>query len=248
MNFIDLFSSADAWLSLFTLTILEIVLGVDNIIFISLVTGKLPKQKQLSSRRLGLFMALFIRVILLSFINHIVHDLTDEFIHIAGMGFSWRDIILLSGGVFLLYKSTIEIYEKLEKHEYNAQGKPGKSYWNVVMQVIVIDIVFSFDSIITAVAIADQLFIMITAVVISMIVMMVFSHAVGEFINRHPSMKILALAFLFMIGALLTIEAFHEHIEKAYIYFALAFSIMVEMLNMRYRKNLSKSTTHHTHQ
>jgi predicted tellurium resistance membrane protein TerC len=137
-----------------------------------------------------------------------------------------------------LYKSSIELYEKIEKGEHEAGAKPAKSYWNVVMQVILIDIVFSFDSIITAVAIAEDLPIMILAVIISMIVMMIFSHKIGDFINHNPTMKILALAFLFMIGALLTVEAFGVHVEKSYIYFALAFSIMVEMLNMRYRKKV----------
>ncbi len=242
---IEFLSSPETWFSLFTLTILEIVLGVDNIIFISLVTGKLPKEQQLSSRRMGLFMALFIRLILLAFINHIVHDLTIDFVYFFNFGFSWRDIILLAGGVFLLYKSIVELHEKLEKNHNGSSTKAGKNYWVVVVQVIIIDIVFSFDSIITAVAIADQLEIMIAAVVISMIVMMAYSHKVGEFINHNPSMKILALAFLFMIGGLLTVEAFDVHVEKGYIYFALAFSILVEMLNMRYRKNVSKHSIKH---
>lgn len=237
---IEFLSSPEAWLSLFTLTILEIVLGVDNIIFISIITSKLPKAQQLKARRLGLFLALFIRIVLLAFISKIVHDLTDDIITLAGIGFSWRDIILLAGGVFLLYKSSIEIYEKLEKSHHEIDGKTKyKSLWNVVMQVIVIDIVFSFDSILTAVAISDHIEIMVTAVIISMIVMMVFAQKVGDFINDNPSMKILALAFLLMIGGLLTVEAFEVHVEKSYIYFALAFSILVEMLNLRYRKNVS---------
>ncbi len=238
---IDFLFSPEAWLSLFTLTILEIVLGVDNIIFISIVTGKLPKEQQLKSRRLGLFLALFIRIVLLFFLNRIVHDLTDDLFSLGGMGFSWRDLILLGGGVFLLYKSGIEIYEKLEKiHEDIPEKKKYKSFWNVVLEVIVIDIVFSFDSILTAVAISDHIEIMTAAVIISMIVMMVFSQKVGDFINENPSMKILALAFLLMIGGLLTVEAFDIEVEKSYIYFALAFSILVEMLNLRYRKNVSK--------
>ena len=238
IDILQIFTTAEAWISLLTLTILEIVLGVDNIIFISIVTGKLKKEQQLSSRRLGLFLALFIRVILLAFISHIVHDMVAPFFYIGGHGFSWHDVILFGGGAFLLYKSSIELYEKIEKGEHEAGAKPAKSYWNVVMQVILIDIVFSFDSIITAVAIAEDLPIMILAVIISMIVMMIFSHKIGDFINHNPTMKILALAFLFMIGALLTVEAFGVHVEKSYIYFALAFSIMVEMLNMRYRKKV----------
>jgi predicted tellurium resistance membrane protein TerC len=242
---LEFLSTPEAWLSLFTLTILEIVLGVDNIIFISIITSKLPKQQQLKGRRLGLFLALFIRIVLLAFINKIVHDLTDEIINILGIGFSWRDIILLSGGVFLLYKSGIEIYEKLEKVEGEISSKSYKSFWNVVMQVIVIDIVFSFDSILTAVAISDHIEIMVIAVIISMVVMMIFAQKVGDFINDNPSMKILALAFLVMIGGLLTVEAFDVHVEKSYIYFALAFSILVEMLNLRYRKNIQSGKIKH---
>ncbi len=238
IDILQIFTTAEAWISLLTLTILEIVLGVDNIIFISIVTGKLKKEQQLSSRRLGLFLALFIRVILLAFISHIVHDMVVPVFYLSGHGFSWHDVILFGGGAFLLYKSSIELYEKIEKGEHEAGAKPAKSYWNVVMQVILIDIVFSFDSIITAVAIAEDLPIMILAVIISMIVMMIFSHKIGDFINHNPTMKILALAFLFMIGALLTVEAFGVHVEKSYIYFALAFSIMVEMLNLRYRKKV----------
>jgi len=238
IDILQIFTTAEAWISLLTLTILEIVLGVDNIIFISIVTGKLKKEQQLSSRRLGLFLALFIRIILLAFISHIVHDMVVPVFYLGGHGFSWHDIILFGGGAFLLYKSAIELYEKIEKGEHEAGAKPAKSYWNVVIQVILIDIVFSFDSIITAVAIAEDLPIMILAVIISMIVMMIFSHKIGDFINHNPTMKILALAFLFMIGALLTVEAFGVHVEKYYIYFALAFSIMVEMLNLRYRKKV----------
>ena len=242
---IDFITSPEAWLSLFTLTILEIVLGVDNIIFISIITSKLPKVQQLKGRRLGLFLALFIRIILLFFINKIVHDLVDDFITVLGIGFSWRDIILLLGGVFLLYKSGIEIYEKLEKKHDEISAKSPNSFWNVVMQVVIIDIVFSFDSILTAVAISDHIEIMVIAVIISMIVMMIFAQKVGDFINDNPSMKILALAFLLMIGGLLTVEAFDVHVEKSYIYFSLAFSIMVEMLNLRYRKNISNGKIKH---
>lgn len=236
---IEFFTSPEAWLSLLTLTILEIVLGVDNIIFISIITSKLPRVQQLKGRRIGLFLALFIRIILLFFINKIVHDLVDDIISVFGIGFSWRDLILLVGGVFLIYKSGIEIYEKLEKEAEEVSTKTYKSFWNVVLQVVIIDIVFSFDSILTAVAISDHVEIMIIAVIISMIVMMVFAQKVGDFINDNPSMKILALAFLLMIGGLLTVEAFDVHVEKSYIYFALAFSILVEMLNLRYRKNIA---------
>ncbi|MFY8108284.1 MAG: TerC family protein [Bacteroidia bacterium] len=243
---IELFSRPEAWLSLVTLTIMEIVLGIDNVIFISLVTGKLPKEHQQKARRLGIFLALFIRIILLSFLSHIVNSQQSPVFSIMEHPITVRDIVLLGGGLFLLYKSTIEIFELLEdggeEHSKNIQAK----FWNVVFQVILIDIVFSFDSIITAVGLAQDLPVMILAVVISMIIMLFFSGYIAEFINKHPSIKLLALAFLLVIGIMLIIEGWnHEVAEKfnlkAYVYFAMAFSIGIELLNMKMRKKDSKS-------
>lgn len=239
----ELFAKPEAWLSLITLTLMEIVLGIDNIIFISLVTGKLPKEQQLGARRLGIFLALFIRIILLGFISYIVKEMVDDLFIVFDEHISWRDIILLSGGLFLIYKSTVEIYEKLEQDPEESSAKMGKNFWNVVAMVIVIDIVFSFDSIITAVGLAKDLPIMVTAVIVSMFIMLLFSHKIGDFINDHPSMKILALAFLLMIGVLLVAEAFDYHVPKGYVYFAMFFSVMVELLNMRFRKKRSKPVT-----
>lgn len=236
MDIINLFATPEAWISLITLSIMEIVLGIDNVIFISLVTSKLTTDKQNSARRLGLFMALFIRLILLSFISYIVNQLKEPIIFILEHGFSWRDIILLSGGIFLLYKSTLEIYELLEADATEHSKKVTPTFWNVVFQVILIDIVFSFDSIITAVGLAQHLPIMIAAVVISMIIMLFFSSAISKFIDKHPSIKLLALAFLLTIGILLVAEGFGQHVPKGYVYFAMAFSIGVELLNMRIRK------------
>lgn len=236
MDLIDLFSRPESWLSLITLSVMEIVLGIDNVIFISLVTSKLPAQNQNKARRLGLFLALFIRLILLSFISYIVNEMTEPIVHVFGHGLSWRDIILLAGGLFLLYKSTLEIYEMLEVDHEEASKKVNPTFWNVVLQVIVIDIVFSFDSIITAVGLAKDLPIMIAAVVISMIIMLFFSSAIAKFIDKHPSIKLLALAFLLTIGLLLVAESFGQHVSKGYVYFAMAFSIGVELLNMRMRK------------
>lgn len=219
---------------------MEIVLGIDNVIFISLVTGKLPPQNQNKARRLGLFLALFIRLILLSFISYIVNEMTDPLFEVFGHGLSWRDIILLAGGLFLLYKSTLEIYELLEADPEEHSKKVNPTFWNVVLQVIIIDIVFSFDSIITAVGLAQDLPIMIAAVVISMVIMLFFSAAISRFIDKHPSIKLLALAFLLTIGLLLVAESFGQHVSKGYVYFAMAFSILVELLNMRMRKKSSK--------
>lgn len=240
MDIIALFSKPEAWLSLITLSVMEIVLGIDNVIFISLVTSKLPKQKQNKARRLGLFLALFIRLILLSFISYIVNEMTEPILSFYKYSLSWRDIILLAGGLFLLYKSTVEIYELLEVDAEEHSKKISPTFWNVVFQVILIDIVFSFDSIITAVGLAKDLPIMIAAVVISMIIMLFFSSAISKFIDKHPSIKLLALAFLLTIGLLLVAEAFGQHVPKGYVYFAMAFSISVELLNMRMRKKSSK--------
>lgn len=241
MNFLNLFLEPATWLSLITLTIMEIVLGIDNVIFISLVTSRLPTVEQNKARKLGLFFALFIRIVLLGFISYIVHQLKDPVFYILDHGVSWRDIILLSGGLFLLYKSTLEIFELLEDGGGEASAKVEAKFWNVVMMVILIDIVFSFDSIITAVGLAQHLPVMVLAVIFSMIIMLFFSAAIAKFINQHPSIKLLALAFLLVIGIMLLIEGWsHEIAEhynlKGFVYFGMAFSVMVELLNMKMRK------------
>lgn len=233
---LELFLKPEAWLSLITLTIMEIVLGIDNVIFISIVTSKLEKEKQNTARKLGIFLALFIRVILLSFISYIVNEMVDPIFSLFEHPFSWRDIILMAGGLFLLYKSTVEIFELLEGGDNEQSSKIKPTFWNVVFQVIMIDIVFSFDSIITAVGLAQDLPIMVLAVVISMFIMMFFSQAIGVFIDKHPSIKLLALSFLLMIGMLLGAESMGYHVPKGYVYFAMAFSLGTEVLNMRMRK------------
>lgn len=241
MDLLELFLKASTWISLITLTIMEIVLGIDNVIFISLVTSKLPKENQNKARKLGLFFALFIRIILLACISYIVHSLKNPIFYLLDHGISWRDIILLAGGLFLLYKSTLEIYELLEDGADEATAKVPPTFWNVVLMVILIDIVFSFDSIITAVGLAQELPVMILAVIFSMIIMLFFSGAIANFINQHPSIKLLALAFLLVIGIMLLVEGWsHEIAEqfnlKGYVYFGMAFSVMVELLNMKMRK------------
>ncbi len=237
----QLFLQPEAWLSLITLTVMEIVLGIDNVIFISLVTSRLEGRNQNKARRLGLFLALFIRIVLLSFISHIVHDMVHPIATFFNVPISWRSIILMAGGLFLIYKSTLEIFELLEANEPEAKARVKPTFWNVVFQVILIDIVFSFDSIITAVGLAKDLPIMILAVVISMVIMLFFSAAIAKFIDKHPSVKLLALAFLLMIGVLLGAQALGYEVPKGYVYFAMAFSIGVELLNLRMKKKDTKS-------
>jgi len=219
---------------LFTLTLLEIVLGIDNIIFISIVTNKLPKEDRKRTRTIGLLFALLFRIILLSFIIYIIR-LTNPLFSIGSFSFSIRDLILLAGGIFLISKSVTEIHSKVEGDEHEEKKGSGASFFYVILQIVALDIIFSFDSILTAIGLSNQLAIMIAAVVISMIVMIYFSGFISNFINRHPTLQVLALSFLILIGFMLTIEAFHYEIPKGYIYFALFFSVMVEVINMKMR-------------
>jgi len=237
----ELFLQPEAWMSLLTLTIMEIVLGVDNVIFISIVTSKLPETQQSKARMMGIFMALFFRIILLFFISYIVYQLKDDLFTVFEQGISWRDIILLAGGLFLIYKSSHEIFQKFEVDPEKVGSKVSKGFWAVVFEVLVIDIVFSFDSIITAVGLAQHLPIMIIAVVISMFIMMWSAKWISDFINKHPSMKMLALAFLLMIGMLLTVEAFDYNIPKGYVYFAMFFAIFVEVIDISAKKRSAKT-------
>lgn len=235
MDIIDVFSKSENLISLLTLTLMEIVLGVDNIIFISIVTSRLPKREQPKARALGLFMALFIRILLLASISWLA-GMTDSIFSVMGNHFSARDLILLAGGLFLVYKTTMEIFEKLEGEEEHLNQAKKKTFLSVVFQVVLIDIVFSFDSIITAIGLSREVIIMVTAVILSMMVMLAFSGYVSAFINRHPSMKILALAFLLLIGVMLIAEGFHQEFDRSYLYFAMAFSMGVEGLNIAMRK------------
>jgi predicted tellurium resistance membrane protein TerC len=224
---------------------MEIVLGIDNVIFISLVTSRLPKERQNAARKLGLFFALFIRIVLLGFISYLVNEARTPIFYLLDHAISWRDLILISGGLFLLYKSTLEIFELLEDDADVTSSKVTPTFWRVVMQVILIDIVFSFDSIITAVGLVQDLPIMVLAVIISMIIMLFFANYISKFINFHPSIKLLALAFLLVIGIMLLAEGWShdlaEHYNlKGYVYFAMAFAVVVEILNMKMRKKKSK--------
>jgi predicted tellurium resistance membrane protein TerC len=229
--------TADALVALFTLSAMEIVLGIDNVVFIAILTGKLPATRQATARRVGLVLALFIRIGLLFAISWVM-GLTEPFFSVAGHPFSGRDLILLGGGLFLIFKATWEIYDKLEaEHAPEDAGRARSTFALVLVQILLLDIVFSLDSVITAVGMADQISIMVIAMVIAMLVMLVSAGAVSGFVERHPSVKILALSFLLLIGVMLVAEGMGQHVSKGYIYFAMAFSLFVELLNMRYRKS-----------
>ncbi len=238
----EIFANPDTWISLLTLTFMEVVLGIDNIVFISIIVNRLPKEQQAKGRTIGLALALIFRVILLLFISWIVGASKPIFsINLpftdGDFAVSWRDIILFVGGLFLLAKSTTEIHNKLEGEiEEHGGNKAYASMAKVLVQIVLIDIVFSFDSILTAVGLAKEVTVMIIAVVLAMGIMLAFAKYVSDFVNNHPTVKMLALSFLLLIGFMLVIEALHQHIPKGYIYFAMFFSLMVEMLNLRLRK------------
>jgi predicted tellurium resistance membrane protein TerC len=234
-------TSPEIWISLLTLTILEIILGIDNIVFISILAGKLPEHQQAKARQTGLSLALITRVLLLCGLAWMV-KLTRPLFHIPAVLFldkphpvSGRDLILLLGGLFLLWKSTHEIHDKLEGEEGGASGRVAPTFASVVTQILLLDIVFSLDSVITAVGMARHLGVMIAAVIIALVFMLFFAGSISDFIHRHPSLKMLALSFLLLIGCALVAEGFHKEIPKGYIYFAMAFSVGVETLNIRMR-------------
>lgn len=236
----DWLSDPQAWMALLTLTALEIVLGIDNIIFISILTGKLPEHQRPKAQKIGLFLAMITRIMLLFSLAWIM-KLTSPFFHILGHGISGRDLILIVGGMFLLAKSTMEIHDKLEGEEHHADaGKGAASFNGILVQIMFLDIVFSLDSVITAVGMARQLGVMVTAVVISVGIMLFFAGAVSRFVDKHPTVKVLALSFLLMIGVALIADGLSFHIPKGYIYFSMAFSIFVEMINIKVRKNAEK--------
>jgi predicted tellurium resistance membrane protein TerC len=224
------------WMALITLSALEIVLGIDNIIFISIQASKLPLQQQEKARLIGLGLAMFIRIALLFSLSWLM-GLTSPMFTVLGNEISGRDLILISGGLFLLWKSTMEIHEKLEGDEEIKSARVGATFGAVLVQILLLDIVFSLDSIITAIGMASQLFIMVTAVVIAVGFMMLFSGKISSFVEKHPTIKMLALSFLILIGVALIGDGFDMHIPKGYIYFAMAFSVAVEMLNLKLRRS-----------
>lgn len=229
----DIFT-AEALLALVTLTTLEIVLGIDNIIFISILSGRLPDNQQPRARRLGLAAALITRILLLLSLSWVI-GLTEPLFTVLDFEISGRDLILLAGGLFLLGKSTHEIHERLEGEEHARETKTYPTFSSVIFQIALLDIVFSLDSVITAVGMANQLWVMVTAVVIAVGIMMFAAESISAFVSRHPTVKMLALSFLLLIGFTLVVESLHLHIPKGYIYFAMGFSVFVEMLNLRIR-------------
>jgi predicted tellurium resistance membrane protein TerC len=237
---LELLTSPQAWIAFATLTALELVLGIDNIIFISILVDKLPRERRDAARRLGLFMAMFMRVGLLLVLAWIAGLVTPLFT-VMGMDMSGRDLILIVGGLFLIWKSTGEIHQSLEGEEGHSSSAVKATFAAVILQIMVIDIVFSLDSIITAVGMVDDVRVMIAAVVVSVALMMLFAGAIGRFVSEHPTIKMLALSFLVVVGVVLIAEGFGHHVPKGYIYFAMAFSVAVEMLNIRLRKRGMKT-------
>ena len=235
----DWLTDPQAWIALVTLTALEIVLGVDNIIFISILVSKLPTEQRQSARLIGLGLAMVMRVLLLFSISWIASMSTPLFT-VSAYEFSGRDLVLMGGGLFLLTKATMEIHNKLEGEAHGGNARGGASFAGVLTQIILLDIVFSIDSVITAIGMAEHIGIMVTAVVIAVAFMMVFSGAISDFVHRHPTVKMLALAFLLLIGVALIADGFHQHIPRGYIYFAMGFSVFVEMLNLRVRRTSDK--------
>ncbi len=230
----------EVWIALTTLTALEIVLGIDNIIFISILAGKLPAHQQEKARLLGLGLAMFIRIALLFSLTWLM-GLTEPFFAVLGNEISGRDLILIGGGLFLLGKSTLEIHAKVEGEEHSSVAAAGTAFTGVIIQILLLDIVFSLDSIITAIGMSNRLGVMVAAVVLAVIAMMAFSGIISRFVHRHPTVQMLAMSFLLLIGVALIGDGMGMHIPKAYIYFAMAFSVFVEMLNLRMRRRRTGS-------
>jgi predicted tellurium resistance membrane protein TerC len=242
----DWLTNPEAWIALLTLTALEIVLGIDNIIFISILVGRLPESQRNKGRIIGLGLAMFTRILLLLSLTWVMKLTTPLFtVAIFAQEISGRDLILIGGGLFLLWKSTMEIHESLEGEEEEKKAKAAVSFIAVMAQIAVLDIIFSLDSVITAVGLANDVAVMIIAIVLAVFVMMFSSKSIGDFVDRHPTIKVLALSFLVMIGITLIAEGFDLHIPKGYIYFAMAFSVTVEMLNLKMRKRTARPVKLH---
>jgi predicted tellurium resistance membrane protein TerC len=232
---LELLSDPDAWIAFLTLTALEVVLGIDNVVFISILAGKLPQAQRARARRIGLGLAMLFRIALLFSLAWVI-GLTAPLFEVAGMEVSGRDLVLILGGLFLLAKATHEIHGSLEGDHGRASSKVHAAMASVLVQIVLLDIVFSLDSVITAVGMTDLLPVMVAAVVVAVAVMMVGAGLIADFVHRHPTVKVLALSFLILIGALLVAEGFGQHIPKGYVYFAMAFALAVELLNQRLRK------------
>jgi predicted tellurium resistance membrane protein TerC len=240
-NFTEIFTTTSGWIGLITLTFMEVILGIDNIIFVSIITNRAEKQYQKRARTFGLVLALLIRIALLFLIQLILRAEHYVLMNFRGAEISVKDAILILGGLFLIYKSTTEIHHKFDVDEHvETGGKKTMSFTNVVFQIMIINLVFSLDSIITAIGLTQNIALMMIAVIISMVIMIAVTGFISSFIEKHPTIKMLALSFLLMIGCLLVVEALDVHLEKNYIYFTMAFSLFVEMLNIRLRRKLTK--------
>ncbi len=242
---IELFSDPQVWIALLTLTALEIVLGIDNIIFISILAAKLPQNQQAKARQLGLGLAMIMRILLLFSIAWVI-KLTAPLFTVMAQEISGRDIILIAGGLFLLAKATFEIHDKLEGDEKATEKKVAATFGGVIVQILLLDVVFSLDSVITAVGMVDDVEVMIVAVIIAVGVMMLSAGKISGFVERHPTVKMLALSFLLLIGMSLVAEGFEQHIPKGYIYFAMGFSVLVEALNIKVRSSSKPVKLHNT--
>ena len=240
----DWLTNPEAWIGLLTLTVLEIVLGIDNVIFISILAGKLPAEQQSKARTIGLALAMLTRIALLFSLSFIMR-LTTPLFELFGHGVSGRDLILLAGGLFLIGKATHEIHSKLESEEGHASARVAPTFTSVIIQILLLDIVFSLDSVITAVGMVDNIWVMVTAVVIAVGFMLVFAGPVSAFVERHPTVKMLALSFLLLIGTTLIADGLGFHIPKGYVYTAMAFSVFVEILNLKMRKRKAKPVKLH---
>ena len=239
----DWLTNPEIWIALVTLTTLEVVLGIDNVIFISILASSLPQHQQHRARQVGLALAMITRILLLVSLAWII-GLTEPLFSVFGFEVSGRDLIMIGGGIFLLAKSTREIHDRLEGEEGHAAGKASPSFSSIVIQIMLLDVVFSLDSVITAVGMANQLGTMIAAVVIAVGIMLLAADGISSFVNRHPTVKMLALSFLLLIGFTLVVDGLHQHIPKGYIYFAMGFSVFVEMLNLRVRSTAKPVKLH----
>jgi predicted tellurium resistance membrane protein TerC len=238
----ELLTSPAAWLSFLMLSVMEIVLGIDNVIFISIVVNRLPEAQRKQARFIGLGLALVFRLILLSFLSYMV-GMTASLFTVMDHGVTGRDLVLFGGGLFLMAKTTREIHDSMTDHDAAGSMKNRSTLVGVILQVVILDIVFSFDSVLTAIGLSNQIPVMMAAVIVSLIVMLIFAGAISEFIERNPTMKMLALSFLMLVGFLLVAESFHIEVPKGYIYFAMAFSFLVELLNMRIRGKSAPTQT-----
>lgn len=240
----ELLSDPQAWIAFLTLTALELVLGIDNVIFISILVDKLPPGRRELARKIGLFLAMFMRIGLLFLLSWII-GLTQPLFSLFDQGLSGRDLILIGGGLFLLWKSTKEIHQLLEGETGTASAAVRATFFAVILQITIIDLVFSFDSIITAVGMVDHIEVMIAAIIVSVALMIAFAGTIGRVVSAHPTIKMLALAFLLVIGVVLVADGFDHHVPKGYVYFAMAFSVAVEFLNIRMRKRAARPVDLH---